>query len=219
LEDWEDSSEKRQSANKAIARLKEKVDVHKEQISDKKFREERRQRVNKENEVLRTTKESLEKLDQRLKELVPEMGTQKAGYDFEKWFYDLAVFFEVQARKPYKDTNGRQIDGYLSVGDTDFLIETKFTQGLTGVTNIDSFMAKIHTKADNTMGILVSMPGFDQGAIKAASRDRTPMLLMDSSHVYLILCGQMTLPEVVQRIKRHAAQTGDSFLPVRKFSG
>ena len=85
---------------------------------------------------------------------------------------------------------------------------------------IDVFMSKIEKKADNTMGIFVSMSGFSSVAIKEASRDRTPMLLMDYSHIYnLILAGIMTLPDVIRRIKRHASQTGQAYLAVEDFSG
>ncbi|MFQ5499807.1 MAG: restriction endonuclease, partial [Candidatus Zixiibacteriota bacterium] len=99
-------------------------------------------------------------------------------------------------------------------------IETKFTSQQTGAPDIDSFMTKIVRKADNTMGILISMAGFTKVAIKEASRDRTPMLLMDYSHFYsLILPSRMSLPEVIRRIKRHASQTGEAFLLVERFSG
>jgi hypothetical protein len=70
------------------------------------------------------------------------------------------------------------------------------------------------------MGIFLSMSGFTSGAIKTASRDRTPLLLMDYSHIYnKILPGLMTLPDVIRRIKRNASQTGEAFLSVVKFSG
>jgi len=68
-------------------------------------------------------------------------------------------YFEITARPPYK-TNGRQIDGSLTLDGTTFLIETKFTNGQSGAPDIDIFMSKIVKKADNTMGIFVSMSGF-----------------------------------------------------------
>jgi hypothetical protein len=79
-------------------------------------------------------------------------------------------------------------------------------------------MAKIESKADNTMGLLVSLSGFNDGAKTSASKQRTPMLLLDHGHIFnLILSGMMTLPQVVSRIKRHASQTGSSFLGASDF--
>ena len=68
------------------------------------------------------------------------------------------------------------------------------------------------------MGILISMPGLTSGAIKTASRDRTPIILIDYSHIYnLILAGRMSLPDVIRRVKRHASQTGEAYLSVTDF--
>jgi restriction endonuclease Mrr len=116
-------------------------------------------------------------------------------------FYDLAVCFDMDARP---DTGqGRQVDGALTLEGTTFLLETKFTNDPVGSPDIDIFMSKIESKADNTMGLYVSMAGFTTGAIHAASKQRTPMLLLDSSHLFgLILRGVMTLPEVISRVKR-----------------
>lgn len=88
-------------------------------------------------------------------------GDQKAGYDFETWVYEFLAFNDIQARKPYKDPNSRQIDGAAEIDGNNFLIEAKCTHEQTDVTEIDSFRAKIQTKADNTLGLLVSMSGFE----------------------------------------------------------
>ncbi len=221
LERWEDSKEKFAAAREAVARLKKQVDALNEQIRDKRDTEQRRRRANKKREKTLASQETLQKLKERLDDLVPKQGTAEAGYAFETWFYDLTKYFEITSRPPYK-TDGRQIDGSLSLDGTEFLIETKFpkTENKTGAPDIDVFMAKINSKAENTMGIFLAMSGYTSEAIKAASRDRTPMLLMDYSHMYnLILSGTMTLPDVIRRIKRHASQTGEAFLPTNKFSG
>jgi hypothetical protein len=219
LEKWEDSVQKIKAAKESVARLREKVESLDEQISDRQHDVDRLKRKQAEQEKDSDTRLTPEKLNNRLVELVCQQGTQEGGYAFEQWFYDLAICSEIQPRKAYKTPDGRQVDGALSIGGTEFIVETKFTKEPIGVDQIDSFMAKIESKADNTMGLLVSMAGFEDGAKRQASKPKTPMLLMDHTHVFLILSGQMTLAEVVQRIKRHAAQEGKAFLPVDKFSG
>jgi hypothetical protein len=129
----------------------------------------------------------------------------------------LSIYFELEARPGYQ-ASGRQIDGALTVEGTTFLLETKFTKESIGSPDIDIFMAKIESKSDNTMGLFVSLSGFNSGAIFAASKQRTPMLLLDHSHIFnLILPGVMTLSQVVSRIKRHASQTGSSYLAASDF--
>ena len=219
LEGWEDSKEKLTAAHESVSRLKKQVDGLNQQISDKRDTEERRRKAREQLEQTLASQQTLKKLEDRLTALVAQQGTAEGGYDFERWFYDLANYFELSARPPYT-SGGRQIDGSLHLDGTDFLVETKFTSEVTGAPDIDTFMKKITRKADNTMGVFVSMAGFTSTAVAEASCDRTPMLLMDYSHMYnLILSGTMTLPDVIRRIKRHASQTGEAFLPPNKFSG
>jgi hypothetical protein len=42
---------------------------------------------------------------------------------------------------------------------------------------------------------------------------------MDHRHIYLALCGGQTFSEIVDRVRRHASQTGEAFLPVERFGG
>jgi hypothetical protein len=219
LEGWSDTKEKLVAAREAVSRIKAQVDALNGQVRDTKEAEERQHKAREKQEQAILTRQTLAGLAQRLSELAPQIGTQDGGYAFERWFYDLAGFFELPGRPPYV-SSGRQIDGSLGLDGTEYLIETKFTKEQTAAPDVDSFMAKIKRKADNTMGILVSMSGFSSTAIDEASRDGTPMLLMDFSHIYnVILAGTMSLPDVIRRIKQHASQTGEAFLPVAKFSG
>ena len=179
---------------------------------------ERRRKASQE-ELLRRldAQHSIEKMQERLNELTPLLGTQQGGYAFEQWFYDLTSFFELYARPGYK-ADGRQIDGAVTIEGTTFLVETKFTNAPIGSPDIDVFMAKIESKADNTMGLFVSISGFNEGAIHTASKQRTPMLLLDHTHIYtLILREIMTLEQVVSRIKRNASQTGRAYLSANDF--
>ena len=65
-------------------------------------------------------------------------------------------FSEIPNRKPYVH-GGRQIDGSLTLSGTTYLVELKFTAEQAGVGNIDTFFKKVSSKADNTMGIMVSI--------------------------------------------------------------
>ena len=218
LEKWEDSTEKIKSAKEAVRRLKAEVDKVNEQVEEEKTRSQRRKAADEQRQKNLSSVQSLEKLSGTLNELLPQLGTQPGGYAFEKWFYELVTFFDIPGRPPYH-ADGRQIDGSLTLDGTTYLVETKFTKEQTGSPDIDTFFRKVHTKAEYTMGIFLSMSGFTKGAIDSASCDRTPLILLDSTHIYnLILSGVMSLPEVIRRIRRHASQTGESFLAVDKFS-
>ena len=217
LERKEDTKERIPEAVEAINRLKVAVAEINEAIRESKAAESIRQAVREQSSAQLAARQSLEKLQTTLNTLTPKIGSQEGGYAFERWFYDLAIFFELDARPGYKAA-GRQIDGAMTIDGTTFLVETKLVNDPIGSPEIDVFMAKIESKADNTMGLFVSLSGFNEGAIRAASKQRTPMLLLDSGHIFtLVMRGVMTLPQVVSRIRRHASQTGSSYLPASEF--
>ena len=217
LERKEDTKDRIPEAVEAINRLKVAVAEINETIRESNAAAIHRQAVQAQSSTRLAAQQSLEKLQTTLNTLTPKIGSQEGGYAFERWFYDIAIYFELDARPGYK-ADGRQIDGAITIEGTTFLLETKFTNAPIGSPDIDSFMAKIESKADNTMGLFVSLSGFNDGAIRAASKQRTPMLLLDSGHIFsLIMRGVMTLPQVVARVKRHASQTGSSYLAATEF--
>jgi len=219
LEGWEDSMAKMQAAKEAVARLKVEVDKIQANLEEDKRREQRRIDAEERRLANIAAQNSISKLTQALADMVSKQGTQEGGYAFEAWFYELAKFFDIDSRPPYR-TDGRQIDGALTIDGTTFLVEAKFTNGKTDSRDISIFLGKLTRMADNTMGILLSMSGYTEEAIKEASRDKTPLLLLDHSHIYaLVLPNIMSLADVIRRIKRHASQTGEAYLPPDKFSG
>ncbi len=118
------------------------------------------------------SQQTLQQLNDRLNVLGSSLGEQKAGYEFQAWFYDLLDFSEISNRKPYVH-KGRQIDGSLTVYGTTYLVELKFTAGPADANDIDSFYKKITSKADNTMGVMVSISGYSSVAKQEASGERT----------------------------------------------
>lgn len=217
LERKEDTKIRIPEARESIGRLREAVRTVNETVRDTRDSEIRRKAAREEMAARIAVQQSLEKLQTGLTEIMPQQGTQPGGYAFERWFYDLAIYFELDARPGYKAA-GRQIDGAITIEGTTFLVETKFTSEPVGSPDIDIFMAKIESKADNTMGLFVALSGFNDGAKRAASKQRTPMLLLDHTHIFnLMLRGVMTLQQVVSRIKRHASQTGSSYLGASDF--
>jgi hypothetical protein len=216
LEGWEDTKEKVQVAREAVQGLRQYLEIHKQKAEEVKAREETRKVAREQLQKTIANRQTLEGLSDRLKELSKQLGTQGAGYEFQNWFYDLVTFFEMTHRRPYV-ASGRQIDGSLTVEGTTYLTELKFTREQAGAPDVDTFLTKVNDKADNTMGIMVSMSGYSTTAIQQASGRKTPLILMDYSHVYLVLGGTWALPEIVCRLRRHASQTGNAFLSPSDF--
>jgi hypothetical protein len=218
LENWEDAREKIRDATAAVNRLRGAVRKLDQEVEGRQDREEARKRLRERQQEAARSRADLEKLSERLNGLSQRLGTQGAGYEFQSWFYDLAGFFEISHRRPYVH-QGRQIDGSITITDTTYLVELKFTKEQADATDVDSILKKIRDKADNTMGVMVSISGFSKVAVQEASGPRTPLLLMDFRHLYYMLGGTMTLREVIERVRRHASQTGEAYLAPEDFGG
>ncbi len=205
-------------AKKAVSDLKEFLNQQEDEVGKRKEKEAAQKRLREKQTEAAQSRQSLERLNGSLEELCRQIGTQQAGYAFQDWFFELLEFCEVVNRRPYVQ-DGRQIDGSLTITGTTYLTELKFTKGQADAPDVDVFLAKIRTKADNTMGVMVSMSGYSSVAIKGASGPATPLLLLDANHLFLVLRGVLGWEEVVDRVRRHASQTGEAYLAASAFGG
>lgn len=217
LKNWEDSEYKIKEAHESVSRLRIYHQKQEEQILSEEDKKKARNEFQKKQQEIARSQQSLQKLSSQLNELSSKLGTQKAGYDFQDWFYSLLDFSEITNRKPYVHA-GRQIDGSLTLSGTTYLVELKFTTEQAGATDIDTFYNKVTKKADNTMGIMVSISGYSSVAKNEASGEKTPLLLLDHGHLYLVLGGIMGIADVIERIRRHASQTSEAYLVADKFT-
>jgi Sec-independent protein translocase protein TatA len=218
LQGWEDSGEKIRQAHEAVGRLRRYLKEQEDEIQSRTEREEAKKRHQARQVAVSKSRQDLEKLNSRLTDLSRNLGVAEAGYAFQDWFYDLLDFCEVVNRRPYNH-GGRQIDGSLTCADTTYLVELKFTGEQATVTDIDSFLKKVNDKADNTMGVMVSICGYSSVAIQGASGPKTPLLLLDAGHLFLVLYGTMRFEDVLSRVRRHASQTAEAYLRAERFSG
>lgn len=216
LRGWDDSDYKIEQAYKAVKDLQIFVNLKIQEINEKESKNKTLDRVKEITEQCRRYEADREILKNELYELLNNIGSQKGGYDFEAWFHKVLDYSDIIHKRPYK-TDGRQIDGSLTLEGTTYLLELKFTKNQTGAESIDSFKAKIDKMADNTMGVFVSMAGYSSQAIKDASGKRTTIILLDSSHLFWFLQGGASLDEIISRCRRHISQTAEALLTSDKF--
>jgi hypothetical protein len=88
-----------------------------------------------------------------------------------------------------------------------YLVELKFTASQADAPDVDSLRSKVDDKADNTMGVMVSISGYTSVAISQASGRKTTLLLLDAVHLYLFLSGALSFKDILARVRRHASQT------------
>lgn len=215
---WEDAEHKLGEAKAAVALLLKALGEDKKKRDRVREEDDARQRSKEMRMAAIRQKDDFDKLKSRMNSLAAKLGTQAGGYEFEAWFFDLLEFEDIDNRRPYK-VDGRQIDGSLTLDGTTYLVELKFERDAAGATDIDSLKAKVNSKADNTMGIMVAMSGYTSVAIREASGARTALLLFDFNHIYMVLGGLSSLKDCILRARRHCSQTGHSYLAANEIGG
>lgn len=71
-----------------------------------------------------------------------DLTHQMRGYRLEDLFFELLHLSEVERTKPYRTPNGEQIDGHFKYDKFDYLVEAKWTAGLTKQEDLSIFDGK-----------------------------------------------------------------------------
>ncbi|MFL6136200.1 MAG: restriction endonuclease [Frankiaceae bacterium] len=206
----DDGEKKYADALAALRALRQQVEPYRKLREVEEQAAKRRQEQRARAEMQRSMTEKLDQLRATFYGLVSEPPQQR-GYSLEKLLNELFALFDIDAKAPFRIV-GEQIDGAFTLEGTEFLLEAKWQAGKTGVADLDSFAGKIGRKLDNTLGLFVSMNGYQDSAIDVHSRGRPVMILMDGADLSAVLEGRIALPELLVRKRQHAAHTGEVFL-------
>ena len=217
LKRLDDGERKAKRAQEAVAALNSVSKGYLTQLAELE-KKETQVRLNQEREAKRKIREeNLNKLKDEFYNIIKEKNCQTQGYLFEKFLKDLFEYFDLDPKRSFK-IDGEQIDGAFSFDGNDYLLEAKWTQ-ISNITKgtLLEFGAKVSEKLDNTLGVFVSYNGFSDDCKSLHTSDALkPIFLVSGGEIFLILEGRMTLPELLLRKRRYAAQQGKIFLDITK---
>jgi hypothetical protein len=205
----EDGERKYADAVSALKTLRDLVEPYRQLRSDEEEANRRRETDRITAEMQRAINEKLAELRTSFYEIVA-LPPQPRGYALEKFLNGLFALFDIDAKAPFRIV-GEQIDGAFTF-EGEFLLEAKWQDAKTPVADLDSFAGKVGRKLDNTLGLFLSMNGYQESAIQTHSRGRPVMFLMDGSDLSAVIEGRISLPDLLHRKRQHAAQTGDVFV-------
>ncbi len=219
LERLEDGAKKAKDARDAVAALNKVSCGFLNQLEEKQ-RAAQQQSINEERlRQLSIRQSNLNELKDNFCQIIAEKNPQKQGFLFEKFLYDLFLYFELDPKRSFK-ISGEQIDGAFSFDGIDYLLEAKWEK----VSNISKgtlleFGGKVGGKLDNTLGVFVSYNGFT-AECQSLKTDNAlkPIFLISGSDLMMVLDSKITLPEMLLRKRRHAAQRGELYLDIMKNS-
>lgn len=130
------------------------------------------------------------------------VSEQKRGYALEKFLNQLFAVFDIDAKAPFKLV-GQQIDGAFTLDGT-VLVEVKWQPSRTPTADLMIFAGKVRGKLDDTLGLFLSMSGFEETAVSQGADGRTVMMLMDGADLSAVLENRIELPQLLKPKRQHA---------------
>jgi hypothetical protein len=215
LEQLDEGAEKAARAKAAVAHLNRLVATNVQIEDEQRQCQERRKRAAEKLKTNSAVRQKLADLRERYMALVMSTDMQKRGFDLEKVMYALFELFDLDPKASFRNT-GEQIDGAFSLDGTEYLFEARWRQLPSDAGHLDGFAAKVRRKLENTLGVFLSINGFSIDGIKAHSAGGVVIILMDGADLMSVLEERIDFVSLLQRKKRHAAQTGNIFLPIHE---
>jgi len=155
-------------------------------------------------------------LRNRFTGMMEEANAQARGYLFETFLNDLFELEELDPRRSFKNL-GEQIDGSFAWRGRANLVEAKWTKTPAAGAEFSSLIFKLDGKTADTRGLFVSVNGYSADAIKALNgKGALKFVCIDGSHLMRALMSDEGLVPVLERIWRHADETGEAYLPSSK---
>ncbi|MFD8495885.1 hypothetical protein [Amycolatopsis sp. NPDC059657] len=206
-----DGQKKYDEAVNSLTSLRKQVEPYRKLRSEKEDAARRLEAELARNENARAMSEKLAELKQLFFTIMSQ-DPQTRGYSLEKLLNDLFALYDIDAKGSFR-IHGEQIDGAFTFQGVEYLLEAKWQKELTPLADLDTFSSKVNRKLDNTLGLFLSMSGFQPNALTLIGHSRRPtLLLMDGSDLTMTLEERILFPDLLMRKRQHAAQTGDIFL-------
>jgi hypothetical protein len=212
----EDADDKIAKAKRAVERLRRYTAPHEaELVAQQAARERiaaRRSRAERERAIRR----ALEGLHGRFLGLAGMDDAQRRGFAFEPFLAELFDLFELAPKRAFR-TADEQVDGGFSLDGTHFLLEARWRKRQASRAHLTDFRDKVERRAENTLGLFLSVEGFEPSAVARHSHCGAPLVVMDGADLLAVLEGRIELPDLLRRKHRHASMIGEIYLPVGAF--
>lgn len=155
------------------------------------------------------------RLSQRLESEVAALAPQKRGYAFERFLDLMFSLYGLSPRKSFRLT-GEQIDGSFQLDHTTYLVEAKWQEELTGNRELQGFAGIVGSKATWARGLFISYAGFSADGLYAFERGPKSVICLSGDELRYTLSHDLDLARVLLLKARHAAETGQVFVPVEE---
>ncbi|MBI5668994.1 MAG: restriction endonuclease [Chloroflexi bacterium] len=204
-----------EDARQCVIELARLVEEHDKKQKEKQTEiETRAKQVQIQNEtVLQFQKR--EALCNRYAGLVLLSDPHRRGHEFENLLHDFFEFENLNPQEAFA-LKDEQIDGAFELDKVHYLVEAKWTQSKVEPKEVSWFQTKIERRMKGTRGLMISITGFTEGAIRTAN-DSKCIILMDGDDLYLTLDPRtnLTLQDLLRNKISGFSRRGTSFVSAR----
>ncbi len=152
-------------------------------------------------------------------DLYADADRPRAGRKLEGLLNSLFVLEQLSPRGAFRVV-GEQIDGSFEFTNDVYLLEAKWTAERTPVEDLYVFREKVTGKSAMTQGLFLSVNGYVVTASEAITRGRQAAFIMiDGSHLHAVLDGAMSLTELLGKLRRGLAESGNPYISMRDLWG
>jgi len=212
LEQLDGGAQKAARARGAVVALRALIEPHQNAQREKDDLAERQRHAAEKLKSNAAVRARLDDIKNRYMGLVMSSDVQGRGFELERVMYDLFELFDLDPKASFRNL-GEQIDGAFALEGTDYLFEAKSHAELANAGALDVFASRVRRKLENTLGVFLSINGFSPDGVAAHSAGGAVLLLMDGADLMAVLEERIDFVSLLLRKKRHAAQTGNIYLP------
>lgn len=126
---------------------------------------------------------------------------QKKGYMLEELINMLFQLYSISLLESFRRNNGgEQIDGAFKLDGWHYIVEMKWTNQLSDMSQLDSLYGKVARSGKQTMGLFVSINGWSANVIPLMKQQPDKSIfLMDGYDLRVVLTGEIDLIELLQK--------------------
>ncbi len=159
---------------------------------------------------------SRDSLRERFEALMSEGNAQTRGYLLEQFLNDLFDFEGLDPRRSFKLVS-EQIDGSFAWRGRTCLVEAKWVRKPVAGADFGAFNYKLEGKTVDTRGVYISINGYSPQAIEGMNaKGALKFVCLDGAHIMGAVLSSDGLEAILERVWRHADETGESYLPVSR---
>lgn len=157
--------------------------------------------------------QELEELKKEFLALHESADRQRAGLQLEKVLNRLFALHSLSPRDPFRVV-GEQIDGSFELDYEVYLLEAKWQQEPSPVSDLYVFREKVEGKSKFTRGVFLSINGVSKDAADAITRGKQPnFFIIDGYDIMMLLEDNMDLTLFLRRRQRLLAEEGRVCVP------